>query len=369
MPQDSYRRNIGYTVGSVAIFLSLEWRNWQTHGTQNPAPFTGHVGSTPTSSTIHSHNTRPDLNGELCANQRNGMTLGICDDQRGFCLCPEASPKRLPLYPCSCRMSCEETAATVMAMCGIPYSLLEKKRIRLVSDPSLFQEIYAYLFVIEIDARDLADWAPPQYLKLAPLSECSPVAPVNGSLLRLLAGTSNGVAMTGSEQSGPDAARLHATRLVTSAHLTMPLVTGNGIILQLSGTGVPQGIILEKRASAVQREPGKWAVPAGFVAAHESAVQTVIRETREEIGLELRPNDITDVLLVEDPSLVEKTWLNWPVFYGATTVQGRDDFWKGTNEEVDDVALFEFGNLPPDSEIAFGQAAVIRRCIEIMLSR
>jgi hypothetical protein len=30
----------------------LEWRNWQTHGTQNPAPFTGHVGSTPTSSTI-----------------------------------------------------------------------------------------------------------------------------------------------------------------------------------------------------------------------------------------------------------------------------------------------------------------------------
>jgi hypothetical protein len=31
----------------------LEWRNWQTHGTQNPATFTGHVGSTPTSSTIY----------------------------------------------------------------------------------------------------------------------------------------------------------------------------------------------------------------------------------------------------------------------------------------------------------------------------
>jgi len=42
---------------------SLEWRNWQTHGTQNPAGFTSHVGSTPTSSTnnraadhIHSQN-------------------------------------------------------------------------------------------------------------------------------------------------------------------------------------------------------------------------------------------------------------------------------------------------------------------------
>ena len=31
---------------------TLEWRNWQTHWTQNPAPFTGHEGSTPSSSTI-----------------------------------------------------------------------------------------------------------------------------------------------------------------------------------------------------------------------------------------------------------------------------------------------------------------------------
>ena len=30
----------------------LEWRNWQTHGTQNPATFTGHEGSTPSSSTM-----------------------------------------------------------------------------------------------------------------------------------------------------------------------------------------------------------------------------------------------------------------------------------------------------------------------------
>src|SRR5437016_6136053 len=29
----------------------LEWRNWQRHGTQNPASFTGYEGSTPSSST------------------------------------------------------------------------------------------------------------------------------------------------------------------------------------------------------------------------------------------------------------------------------------------------------------------------------
>ena len=33
---------------------TLEWRNWQTHGTQNPASFTGYEGSTPSSSTISS---------------------------------------------------------------------------------------------------------------------------------------------------------------------------------------------------------------------------------------------------------------------------------------------------------------------------
>jgi hypothetical protein len=36
---------------SGLFFRPLEWRNWQTHGTQNPAHFTVHVGSTPTSST------------------------------------------------------------------------------------------------------------------------------------------------------------------------------------------------------------------------------------------------------------------------------------------------------------------------------
>jgi hypothetical protein len=34
------------------VRVLLEWRNWQTHGTQNPAAFTGHESSTLSSSTI-----------------------------------------------------------------------------------------------------------------------------------------------------------------------------------------------------------------------------------------------------------------------------------------------------------------------------
>ena len=40
------------TCGKLKRVKSLlEWRNWQTHGTQNPASFTGYEGSTPSSST------------------------------------------------------------------------------------------------------------------------------------------------------------------------------------------------------------------------------------------------------------------------------------------------------------------------------
>jgi hypothetical protein len=41
-------RNCGKLKG---VYELLEWRNWQTHGTQNPALFTEHEGSTPSSST------------------------------------------------------------------------------------------------------------------------------------------------------------------------------------------------------------------------------------------------------------------------------------------------------------------------------
>ena len=52
----------------------LEWRNWQTHGTQNPASFTRYEGSTPSSSTINS-----DAPGGLtaCSNANRWKNSGI----------------------------------------------------------------------------------------------------------------------------------------------------------------------------------------------------------------------------------------------------------------------------------------------------
>ena len=51
-PFRDLRAKTGKLKGAIDL---LEWRNWQTHGTQNPATFTGHEGSTPSSSTIIAH--------------------------------------------------------------------------------------------------------------------------------------------------------------------------------------------------------------------------------------------------------------------------------------------------------------------------
>lgn len=52
----------------------------------------------------------------------------------------------------------------------------------------------------------------------------------------------------------------------------------------------PDGnVLLQKRSEAKENWPGWWDVSvAGHVAAGETAIETVIRETREELGIEVR---------------------------------------------------------------------------------
>ena len=54
-PENHYKNHdiaVSMKVGKLKKARKLlEWRNWQTHGTQNPALFTEHEGSTPSSST------------------------------------------------------------------------------------------------------------------------------------------------------------------------------------------------------------------------------------------------------------------------------------------------------------------------------
>jgi len=74
-------------------------------------------------------------------------------------------------------------------------------------------------------------------------------------------------------------------------------VVGVGAIIVHKGK-----ILLEKRKNAPGK--GKWSVPGGLVELGESLEQAVIREVKEETGLEVEEPRLIDV--VDDVSLDEK---------------------------------------------------------------
>jgi 8-oxo-dGTP diphosphatase len=74
-------------------------------------------------------------------------------------------------------------------------------------------------------------------------------------------------------------------------------IVGVGAIIVHEGK-----ILLEKRKNAPGK--GKWSVPGGLVELGESIEQAVIREVREETGLEVEEPRLIDV--VDDVSLDEK---------------------------------------------------------------
>lgn len=56
------------------------------------------------------------------------------------------------------------------------------------------------------------------------------------------------------------------------------------------------GFVITRRSSRLTDHPGQWALPGGRVELGESAVAAALRETHEEIGLELDPSAVLGVL-------------------------------------------------------------------------
>jgi 8-oxo-dGTP diphosphatase len=74
-------------------------------------------------------------------------------------------------------------------------------------------------------------------------------------------------------------------------------VVGVGAVIVHEGK-----ILLEKRKNAPGK--GKWSIPGGLVELGESTEQAIIREVKEETGLEVKGPRLVDV--VDDVSLDEK---------------------------------------------------------------
>jgi 8-oxo-dGTP pyrophosphatase MutT (NUDIX family) len=301
------------------------------------------------------------------------MTILIEDPDEGYLwFRSKRGPSSLSLFPCSCLLTCDETADALLAMYGLPRSATDRKVVHLVSDQALFESSYAYVFVVVLSKCEITEYATADF-ELAPTDSCEPLPPVSRRLLHHLArgplDRHSAIEPTSEALTFRDPHREEATKRLKQGNLCMPLITVNGLVVHVDGHGDPVAALLTRRSGLCAREPGKWYVPSGFVAGHESATQALAREVLEEANLDLSERDIHELLFILDPSHVESTWINWPLFYAASTTRRPEEFWRGSNEEVEDVRLFRSGELPPAEEMAFGHGEIIHRGLEALLAR
>src|ERR1700710_69928 len=71
------------------------------------------------------------------------------------------------------------------------------------------------------------------------------------------------------------------------------------VAIALVGTGDSSGgtaLLLTLRASGLRAHSNQWALPGGRCDAGETPVAAALRELHEELGLELKPNDVLGML-------------------------------------------------------------------------
>jgi len=104
----------------------------------------------------------------------------------------------------------------------------------------------------------------------------------------------------------------------------------------------PDGRILLGRRSGVTYGDGLWGLPGGHAERAESWVAAAVRETREEVGVDVRPADLEAVGV--------QRYLDGDVH--GVDVFFRTHRWTGTPaavSECSEVGWFTPGELPPDS--------------------
>lgn len=96
--------------------------------------------------------------------------------------------------------------------------------------------------------------------------------------------------------------------------------------------------LLQKRSANKRFEPNKWALCAGHVDADETLVDAAIRETKEEIGLELKGDEL--IPFFEREYTMEKTNSHITYFYYVKCDKKEEEF-VIQKEELSEVKWFD----------------------------
>ena len=157
-----------------------------------------------------------------------------------------------------------------------------------------------------------------------------------------------------------DKKRLEKTKEIHAANFPMPSITVDGLLLKFSENFEFQGIILERRSKKIDREPGKWAFPAGFVCAYEKVSEALVYEVYEEIGITLKENQFLSVFKHGTGPYRDPKQFAWTQFLVAYTME--EPCVKGESE-IDKVEVF----LPhkiPYNEMAFDHGDILREFVD-----
>jgi 8-oxo-dGTP diphosphatase len=67
--------------------------------------------------------------------------------------------------------------------------------------------------------------------------------------------------------------------------------------------------LVQQRAPQLDSDPGIWATTVGYVLADEASIYGAMREVREELGIQLSPEQLTRVARHKMDNRIEDVWL------------------------------------------------------------
>jgi ADP-ribose pyrophosphatase YjhB (NUDIX family) len=119
-------------------------------------------------------------------------------------------------------------------------------------------------------------------------------------------------------------------------------------------------ILLVKRSTKYPVEPGKLALPGGYLERDESAAQAVVREVLEETGYQAQV--ISLFRIIDQPRLKGDDRQNVGFFFQVKVAKkvGTHDF------EIDSVHWLPINQLPPWSEFAFDHGDNLKLFIKFL---
>lgn len=114
-------------------------------------------------------------------------------------------------------------------------------------------------------------------------------------------------------------------------------------------------VLLVKRAEDVPMQPGKWAIPGGFMDRDENLHECVRREVLEETGINIFSPEL--FLIVHFPFRQNEDRQNIDFIFTATAGEKVGE----SDHEIEEVRWFTIPNIPSPEEMAFDHGLVLQR--------